>query len=65
MAEKRVTFKNDKREQIVGIIHDTGSEVATPYCMPYHCCMPCWPRSLLCWGDSYFNSSQYHLAWAS
>ncbi len=29
MAEKRVTFKNDKGEQIVGILHDTGSEVAT------------------------------------
>ena len=43
MAEDRVTFKNDKGEQMVGILHDTGSEVAIPYC---------WPWSLFCSGDN-------------
>ena len=30
MAEKRVTIENAKGEKMVGILHDTGSEVAMP-----------------------------------
>ena len=40
---------------MVGILHDTGSEVAIHIACPLTCCMPCWTGSLFCFGDNQAN----------